>query len=163
MSQPSTIMPDDSPRRISSLRTWVHKRAFPFLWFGFLGMFSAFWIPAAIAQPKRSTAFLPVALMATMGYVVMRLFVFDLMDEVWLDGDEVLVRNRGKEERFPITNIVNVDDTQFVNPERITLTLREPCQFGAELAFTPPQRWWPFGKHKIAKELIRRAHGLERA
>lgn len=155
------IMRDDSPRPISSPWTWLYKRGFPFVWYGFLGTFGVLLIPAAVAQPRTSVAFLPLTFMAVLGYVLMRFFLLDLMDEVWLDGDEVIVRNGGDEERFPITNIVNVDDTQFVNPERITLTLREPCQFGAELTFTPPKRWWPFGKHEIAKELIRRAHGLE--
>jgi hypothetical protein len=148
-------------RRISSPWTWFYKRAFPFLWYGFLGMFVAFLLPAALDRPEAAFALIPLTFMAIVGYVIMRYLLFDLMDEVWIDGDDLLLRNGGEEDRFPITNVVNVDDAQWVNPERITLTLRAPSRFGDELVFTPSKRYWPFGKHPIAKELIRRAHGVE--
>lgn len=46
----------------------------------------------------------------------MKYFLLDLMDEVYLDGDDLVILNEGGEDRFPLANIVNVDDTQFVNP-----------------------------------------------
>ena len=104
---------------------------------------------------------IPLLFMALVGYVVMKYFLLDLMDEVYLDGDDLVILNEGGEDRFPLANIVNVDDTQFVNPERITLTLRHASRFGGEVVFTPTKRLWPFGKHPVAKELIRRAHGLD--
>ena len=161
MRQNDLLTTEFDLRRISSPWTWFYKRAFPFIWYGFLGTMFAFILPAALGQPNVAFALIPLAFMAVIGYLIMRFFLLDLMDEVYIDGDDLLVRNGGDEDRFPITNIVNVDDTQFVNPERITLTLRRACRFGGELVFTPPKRLWPYGKHAVAKELIRRAHGLD--
>ncbi|MCI0379863.1 MAG: hypothetical protein L0215_19960 [Gemmataceae bacterium] len=89
----------------------------------------------------------------------MRWFVWSLIDQVWLAGEELIVRNRGDEDRFPVTNIINVE-ASLGNPERITLILREPCRFGREILFIPPTRWWPLSRHPLADELIRRINKL---
>jgi len=106
------------------------------------------------------TLFVPLG-MAVFGYVLMRYLVFSLVDEVWIDGDDLVVRNRDEEDRFRIANIVNVDSSGMTNPERIVLTLRTPSRFGQEIAFSPPMRLWPFGRHPLATELIRLAHRLD--
>jgi hypothetical protein len=148
-------------QRISSSWTWWHKKAFPVLWFGFLGVFTMGWIPGVVRQEVPAATLLIPLSMSIFGYVLFRALVFGLVDEVWIDDDHLVVRNRGAEDRFPITNIVNVDGSFMTNPERITLTLRAPSQFGNEIAFSPPHRWWPFGRHPVAKDLIRRAHQLD--
>lgn len=148
-------------RRISSKMTWWNKKAVPTLWFGFLAVFTCFWIPAVLqGQVPAFTLLGPIG-MAVFAYLLMRALVFCLVDEVWLDGDDVIVRNRGEEDRFPIANIANVDCAFLTNPERITLTLRTPTHFGREIAFSPPQRLFPFGRHPIARELVARIHGLD--
>lgn len=90
----------------------------------------------------------------------MRWLVFPLADQVFLDGDEVIVRKSGKEAHFPVGQIVNVDTSSLANPERITLTLRESCEFGREIAFIPAYHFHLFSLHPIAEELIARSHGL---
>ena len=37
--------------------------------------------------------------MMAFGFFIMKKLVFDLVDEVWDDGDTLLVKNRGQEER----------------------------------------------------------------
>jgi hypothetical protein len=148
-------------RRISSSSTWWHKKAFPTIWFGFLAVFTCVWIiPVARGEVPAGTIFIPLG-MAAFGYLLMRVLVFPLVDEVWIDGDDLVVRNRDEEDRFPITNIVNVDNSWMTNPEQIRLTLRNPSRFGQEIVFSPPIRWWPFGRHPVSRELIARAHGLD--
>jgi hypothetical protein len=98
--------------------------------------------------------------MAAFAYVLMRWLVFPLVDEVFLEDKEIIIRNRGEEDRFPITNIINVEAPLLMSPERIVLTLKEPCRSGREIVFSPPFRWWPFTRHPIAEELIRRARGI---
>jgi hypothetical protein len=148
-------------RPISSRWTWWHKKAFPIFWFAFLGLFSLAGLRGVIQkQVPALTLLIPVGL-AAFGYILMRWLVFPLVDEVWIQEEELIVRNGDKEDRFPISNIINVDASQFANPERITLTLREPSTFGREIAFSPPTRWWPFSRHPIAQELLRRAHRLD--
>jgi hypothetical protein len=145
-------------RRISSTWTWWYKKAFPVIWFGFLGLFTLVWIPGVVQQQvSPATLLIPLG-MAAFGYLVMRRLVFSLVDEVWIENDDIVVRNGDQEDRFPITHIINVEAPLFVNPERIVLTLSEPCLFGREIAFSPPYRWWPLSRHPLAEELIRRAH-----
>jgi hypothetical protein len=147
-------------RRISSSQTFFHKRVFPIIWFGFIGFFLVIAAPAvARNQAPVMALLLPIVLLG-FGYFLMRSLVFDLMDEVYLHGDGIIVRNKGEEDCFPVTNILNVDASTMTKPERITLTLRKPCRFGSDITFSPTFRFWPFSRHPIALELIQLAHGV---
>ncbi len=148
-------------RRISSRWTWWHKNAFPMIFFGFLGLFTLAWMVGVIQQQVPAPPLLIPLGMAAFGYVLMRWLVFPLADEVWIDSEDIVVRNSGQEERFPITNVLNVESQLFTNPERVILTLKQPCGLGREIVFSPPQRWWRLSRHPIAEELIRRAHGID--
>ena len=84
----------------------------------------------------------------------MRALVFDLMDEVWDEGTTLLVRNNNKEERIYFGNIRNVSYSVMTNPNRVTLSLRIPCQFGNEVSFCSTTSWIPFQKNGDIVELI---------
>jgi hypothetical protein len=114
-------------------------------------------VAVAKRQPDVLPGLLVIAVMAAIGYVMMRALVFDLVDEMYLGQDELIVRNGGEEERVPLSNVINVNATVMTNPERITLTLREPSKFGKEIVFEPPLRFWHFGRHPLAAELIQLA------
>jgi hypothetical protein len=148
-------------RRISSKWTWWYKKAFPLFWFGFLGLFTIGWSFGVIQQKVPAPTLLLPLVMAAIGYVLMKWLLFPLVDEVWIDQNEIVVWNSGQEGRFPITNIINVEDSQFMNPERVTLTLKEPCALGSEIVFLPPLRLLHFTRHPIAQELIQLANGLD--
>jgi hypothetical protein len=141
---------------ISSRMTFVSKRVFPVAWFGFLGVFV---VTSVTARPGHGpqTAFLivPVA-MAVFGFFLMKKLVFDLVDEVWDDGAELVVKNRGQIDRIPLSNIVNVSYTILTNPPRVTLTLRSPGLLGREITFSPPARLLPFSRSPIVDQLIER-------
>lgn len=136
--------------KISSGRTWFHKRVFPVLWFGIIG--------AVVAGALISGAFekAPVALvapvvMAIFGYFLMRKLVWDLVDEVYDGGDYLLVKNGGKEERIPLSNIMNVNASTLVNPPRITLRLVKRGRFGNEVSFSPVK---PFTLNLLARSQV---------
>jgi hypothetical protein len=131
------------------------------LWFGFLGLFSLAGLGGVIQQRVPAPTLLIPAGMAAFGYVLLRWLVFPLVDEVWIQEDELIIRNGDTEDRFQISNIVNIEASECTNPETITLTLKEPSTHGREIVFSPPTRWWPFGRHPIAQELLRRAHRLD--
>ena len=80
------------------------------------------------------------------------------MDEVWIDGDDLIVRNRGEEERFAITNIVDVEGSYMMSPEHIGIILEPPSRFGRWIRFAVPLRLFMFGTHPIAQELAERSH-----
>ena len=144
-------------RKISTSLTFINKRVFPGLWFGFLAFFTCLAIPAVFLRGEPILLLLVPIAMAAIGSLVMRTFIFDLMDEVYLDGDDLVVRNRGDEERIPLAHVTNASATMLINPERITLTLSEASKFGSKIAFSPLHRWWQFTRHPLAKELMLRA------
>ena len=81
---------------------------------------------------------------------------------MWDNGDELIITFRGDERRFALHEFMNVSYTGLVNPQRITLSLREPCEWGSELAFIPPIRSVPFGMHPLARDLMQRVDAARR-
>jgi hypothetical protein len=153
-------------KRISSKRTVFYKRVFPVLWFGFL----AFFVLADLLA-SRSTHVEPVPMflvpvvMAVIGYVLFRRLLFDLVDEVWDDGDALIVKKAGVEERVPLRNIVNIGYSLLTNPERVTLTLRDPGPFGKEITSMPLSRAFSFrwmSRNPLIDELIERVDKARR-
>ena len=148
-------------RQLSSRMTFWHKRVFPAVSVGFLALWTSLAVPAIIKGGMPVFALLIPIGLAVFGYFFMRWLVFPLADEVFLDGDDLLVRKNDLEARIPVRQIINVDSSMMTNPERITLSLREPCVFGHEIIFSPIHRFHLFSRHPIAEELIARANGLE--
>jgi hypothetical protein len=122
-------------KRISSKATFFYKRVFPVFWFGFIALFVLTNMLLFRRVPPAPFFSLLVApmVMAIVGYVLFRKRLFDLVDEVWDDEDALVVINSGMQERIPFKNIINVGFSPFTNPERVTLTLREPSRPGAEI------------------------------
>jgi hypothetical protein len=148
-------------RQLSSSSTWWHKKAFPMIWFGFLGFMMLIMLPSVLQEQTPAPIILIPLGLAIFGFFLLRLLVWPLVDEVYLDSDDVVVRNKGEEDRFPFSNVINVQGSEYTNPERITLNLKQPCLFGDEIKFMPPPRWLAYGKHPLANELIRRIRERE--
>jgi hypothetical protein len=148
-------------KRISSSWTFFYKRVFPAMWFGFLllfimlPLFGLFGFPHSGRAPPVALFIVPVVMMI-FGYFVMRKLVFDLVDQVWDDGDSLLVRNRGEEQRVALADIKNVSYTQFMNPPRVVLSLRRTTAFGDQIAFCAPLRFMLFSSSPVISDLIDR-------
>jgi hypothetical protein len=153
-------------QRLSSAGTVLYKRAFPLLWFGLLTVFLAIvWRqPGGPGKaPPRVLLVVPIFMMG-FGYVLMRRLVFDLVDEVWLDGDQIVVVQRGERIRIPLLQVMNVNATTMVNPPRVTLMLRQPnTRLGDAVSFVPtgPRGFLSgFKPNPVAVDLIRRIDAL---
>jgi len=150
-------------RRISSRATFFYKWLFPIVFFGGLAAFAG---TSLLTLPDGRSPFLPFvilpALMAVFGYFLMKKLIFDLVDEVWDDGTSLIIRNRGEQDRVPLSNIMNVSYSPLINPPRVTLMLRQPSNFGAEISFSAPTRFVPFGKSPMIEDLIRRVDAARR-
>jgi hypothetical protein len=157
---PPTAGDATSPIRISSESTFYYKRVFPILWFGFTALFLCMGLGTGIAQKKPVGEFVPFILapllLAVFGFGFMKWIVFDLVDEVWDAGSHLIVKNKGKEERIALKDVINVNYIGLMNPPRVTLLLREPSEFGTEISFTPPFRFIHFSMPAIATDLIER-------
>jgi hypothetical protein len=154
-------------RRISSGMTFFYKRIFPIIWFGFLVLFMAAPIVAPLIGGSISSSpmiFLIAPVMMIVGYSFMKKLVFDLVDEVLDAGDALVIRNRGLEERIALSDITNVGYSQYMNPPRVTLSLRSPSLFGDRVSFCAPVALLPtFSTSPIIDELIKRVDAARRA
>jgi hypothetical protein len=148
-------------RRLSSSFTFFYKRVFPIFWFGFVLVFLLVTLVNPGPHGSQALPFLVVpVLMLVIGFVVMRKLVFDLVDEVWLDGDSLLVKNRQQEARIALADVINVNCTVLTNPRRITLRLRTDSRFGRDVTFMPNSPrglFTAFRSDPVADELIQRA------
>jgi len=159
------VFPPPSGKRISSRNTFFMKRIFPVIWFGFIAVF---FVTAALdwgrGRSVPAAAYLAPLLLVGVGYFIMRRFVFDLADEVFDEGDALLVRFGSEEERIPLAQIINVSYAGMTNPPRITLTLRNPGCFGKEVSFSPQQSFLSpfFRTNPMVNDLIERVDAARR-
>jgi len=139
--------------RISSKAMMV----LPLIWFGIPaaalahGFFTGTWR----TDPPFFLVFAAVAI--ALSYLMFRGLYRNLADEVLDDGDALVVRCRGHEERVPLSNVMNVSADGM---GRITLRLVTPGRSGSEITFLPRIRFSlnPFGKNPLAEDLTLRAH-----
>ena len=133
--------------KISSRSTFFYKRIFPIIWFGFLALVLCSVVGNGIQQRNFADVFPIIAVpffMATIGYLVMRWLIFDLVDEVWDAETELIVRNGGSEEIIDLADILNVSYSGHSNPQRVTLMLREPCASAIRLHSCRHFAYFPF-------------------
>jgi hypothetical protein len=156
-------------RRLSSRATFWYKRVFPVIWFAFIGVFIIVSLFGGVAKgvgPNLPFLIGPV-LMIGFGYFAMKKLILDLVDEVDDDGDGLIVRNGTRSDRIAFSDVMNVSYSAYVNPLRVTLTLRKPSLFGDQVSFCAPVRFIPFAANPAIDDLIRRIdasrHGSRRA
>jgi len=145
-------------RRISSKWTFFYKRISPVIFFGFLVVFIGI---ALLANLRSNSAldnipFLIVAIVMTVVFFISKKLIFDLVDEVWEDGETLVVRNSGQEQRIALADIKNVNYSPLISPPRVTLSLRRPTVFGDEVTFCAPVRMVPLAPSPVINDLIER-------
>jgi hypothetical protein len=141
---------------LSSRGTNFEKRIFPVIWFGVVGVLLCGSLTGIFKGNADFRSLLLPFGMAAFVFVIMKLWVWDLVDEVWDDNESLVVRNKGREVRIDLLNIKNVNHSTLSNPPRVELTLREPCAFGRTIAFVPPRKFPWIGDARVASELIER-------
>jgi hypothetical protein len=141
---------------ISSTLTFYYKRVFPIIWIGGCALIGGLGIYAGLSKGSGLFPFIVVTLIIFIfGIYFMKKYVFDLVDEVLDDGDALVVKNNGQEQRIPLADIKNLNYTILVSPPRVTLSLRRPV-FGDKVTFSPPVPFIPFATSPIIDELIER-------
>jgi hypothetical protein len=147
-------------RQLSASNTFFYKRVFPVIWFAGVFAFLAFGVNQAVARRGAGDSwffFAAPLVVLVGGFVVMKMFIFDLVDEVWDDGRELVVRNRGREVRISLAEIINVNYERLSNPPRVTLLLHDPTELGSEITFMAPRRPFTMNPARdLALELIGR-------
>jgi len=145
-------------RRISSRATVYYKRIFPICWFGFLGLVIIGVLVSAVRTgelPSAPLLLIPAAMML-FGYLLDKRLVSDLVDEVLDDGDALIIRNSGRQQRVQLSDIRSLDCSLLVNPQRVTLTIDRLGPFGSRVAFLAPVSFVPFTSSPIVRDLALR-------
>jgi len=109
---------------------------------------------------------LPLPFMLVVGLVIYNKRMAGLLDEVWLGGDNLLLKNRREQLRVALRDVMNVNASTLTNPRRITVMLRTSSRFGRDLSFIPARPRGLFSAFKpdpIATELIERVDSLRSA
>jgi hypothetical protein len=151
--------------RLSSKATFFYKRVFPILFIGFLVVIIA--IPLLRGSefgdyPPLPFFIVPIV-MIVIFFFIMKKLVFDLVDEVMDQGDYLLVKNGGREDRIALSDITNVNYQALMSPPRVTLSLRQPCVFGSQVTFCAPVYLIPFVTSPLIDKLIARVDEARRA
>ena len=142
-------------QRVSSRNTFFFKRIVPFIWFGGLAfVFGQFFIRGQDPGPPIWFMILMAPLRLVIGYFAMKKTVFDLVDEVFDEGESLLVRNKSQEERIPLSDISDVSYMPL--GARVTLTLRKPSILGTEISFLPTTSNIPFVRTAAIRNLIKK-------
>jgi hypothetical protein len=94
-------------------------------------------------------------------FLLKKSHVGEVADEVWDDGAELVIKNRGLEEHVPLPEIVNINYRAF-NPQRVTLTVRKPEGTGQEITFIPTNQFLPWRRNPMVDELIARVDAARR-
>jgi hypothetical protein len=155
-------------RRISSRLTLYYKRVFPILTFGFLAIFIALpiGIPLLNSRPAAIPPlpfFLVPIFMAVVFYFVLKIYVFDLVDEALDDGDTLVVKKGGRNDRIALWDIKNVSYSPLINPPRVTMSLRKTSAFGDKVSFAAPIRFIPFSTHPVVDAWIEHVDAVREA
>lgn len=140
-------------KRISSRSTFFYKRIFPVLWVGVIVTVAGGALLSRGAGVPPPVYLAPI-LMIAVGFVVYRLLLADLADEVTDAGNALIVRFGAEQDRIALENIVNVSCTTMVNPPRATLLLRKPSRFGKRIAFSPIREGFGFARETVLIEAL---------
>jgi hypothetical protein len=144
-------------KQLTSRVTYYQKKIFPAFWFGFLGLFVCVALVTGAVNSSLGFIFILVpASMAAIGYVIMKKLVFDLVDEVYDEGETLLFRDKGKEVRVSLADIKNVSYSWRMNPPRVTMSIRYMTELGDQISFSPPASFIPLRKNRDMDELIDR-------
>ena len=127
-------------RQISSRSTFFVKRVYPIIFVAAVVLvfaFPLFWVDRA-RLPSMWPLLLAMAVVLLLGYWVMKRVLFNLVDAVFDDGNSLLIKNRDQQERVSLSDIADIRYGSLFNPLRVTLSLRKPSIFGAEITFLRP-------------------------
>ena len=147
-------------KRISSGSNAFYKRMLPVIWYGIvLVTVVVFWNMRRLDPRIPALIYLAPLFMAAVFHVLGKGLLKDLVDEVWDNGNELIVVNEGHVEHLPLSNIMNISYSGYTNPKRVTLSLRQPGRWGGSFSFIPPRstvHLLSLGTNEMVEELIRR-------
>lgn len=136
---------------------YIRPKSLAMITFGFLAYFDVMWVFSAHANPRVPLwqgMWVPL-LVSVVGYVGIKVFkswTYDDVDEVWLEGDALTIKNRGQVSRVALADVTDAVDVTVHSTvgrplPRIRLTLRSGASnLGNSISFLAGGAPGPFGK-----------------
>lgn len=144
-------------KKISSDKTFLHKNVYPLFMLAVAAIMLLIFIGTMVRDREINFLLLGfVGLAIVYVYSEYRKRAVDLVDEVWDEGDALLVKNGDREERVAISNISKLRYGGLGNAHFVSLTLREPCAFGQTIRFVPLRKAYRLFKNPLIADLAMR-------
>lgn len=149
----------EGPERLTDGSTYYWSRVFPTLWTSLCGIIVVLvWMDAL----GDATAPLAVKVGVTAAWAVASAVffrVFASLEDVWLDGDDLLVGDPRRGTRISLRDVRNVKESRLMQVKRITLELARPTPRGHSITFVPKGLktfLFPYASSPVAQELRER-------
>ena len=153
----------NAPERLTDGSTWYWSRIFPTLWSTLLGIFVVLvWLGALgdAAEPMGVKVGITAA-WAVASAVFFRMF--GDLEDVWLDGDDLLVGDPARGTRISLRDVRKVRESRLRQVKSITLELGRPSPWGDSITFVPKGLktfLFPYASSPVADKLRRRTERL---
>ena len=149
-------------RRISSFQTSIFRTLFPVVWFGLFALVFLVMLARRLqGEPVPTEALWSSAVPAAFSLLLFKILVSALATEVLEAKDALLISFGKRRARIAFSSILRVSVNALVSPAIATLHLREPCEFGREVSFSPIGGVGPLEGSALVTELqekVRAAH-----
>lgn len=157
-------------RLISSTSATIFwKRIFPGVWFGALLL----GVVVTVSMGNWPAAILGLAagmILTAVGWFSMKGLLWDLADEVWDDGDALVVRKGKQQERILLSEIglIGCDvgklfERGYGSPTRVWLRTHHHPRERPDITFLPIADFWPWRLHPAVRDVVLRIEGARAA
>lgn len=151
------------PRRLTDGTTYYWGHLFPAVWSICMGVVVALIWTDALGEGPAPAAVKWAALGMWGGLTTLFFRLFGRMQEVWLDGNEVVVGDPLRGTRIHLQDIREVKESRLSQVKMVTLKLARPTPLGDSVTFIPGGMktfLFPLATSPVAEELRERVEAL---
>ena len=152
-------------KKISRDESFFWRKVDPKISFVFLGFIFLVQIGLFIVQGRTKEnvyGLIIAASLITAELLYRKIFVFDIIDEVFEDGESLVFRQRGKTARVLFSEIEKIHYETLWRPQKVTVTVSRKTELGRVLRFYPPRVGWLYEYDQDVKALIDRIDEAKR-
>lgn len=141
--------------RISSPLTIITKRVIPLMILTLIAI-TLFELGKEFTNKNTVSpdAILQVVAFCLFGVLFLYTSVFPFVDEVWENGDELIVKNKGTEEHIKFSEIININCSDGICGARVTVRLRRSSTSEQEVSFYSKRKLLEFRGNSVVNNLI---------
>ena len=153
----------EGPERLTDGSTWYWSRVFPTLWSALLGVFVLLVWVGVLGDGTPPVAVKAAITGAWAGGSALFFHMFRGLEDVWLDGDDVVVGDPARGTRVSLRDVRAVKESRLRQVKNITLELARPTPRGASITFVPKgikTFFFPYASSPVAARLQERKQRL---